>query len=182
MSPTVIVVTIIAGVLQIGGLITAAVDLGQTWARQPGEHPSLPGRIFRPLLLFIWTKVFRRPWKVDLHVADVMLSADGLSSATGTATVGLRTDAPLAEQIAQLKSEVDGARIRADQAYAESAALRVALEQHRRATTVSLDHLRTEMQDWVRQQSAEAVPLAVVGLSATALGTLIQLVIALVAA
>ena len=117
----------------------------------------------------------QRPRGVEHHLsADAAVMSEG--SATAIVTRGLRTDAPLDEQVQQVKRETDEARIAAAAAQAAADRALAAVERTRAYVDQRDAAVQAAINDRARTETVEGIPLAVVGLAATALGTALQYV------
>lgn len=167
------VLVVVGGVLQILGLVCAAVGLGQVWAENP--HPERLGwRIFGPAIRWVNIKVLRR--RPAMHFGAASGSFTFTGSASGFVTKSLNANGSQEDWIRQVKAEVDAADLRAHQAHtlAERADKRVTDLEARLSAEVA--RVQAEVETTRKAEAADAVPLATIGLAVTAVGTVVGLV------
>jgi hypothetical protein len=161
-------------VFQVLGLAAVAAGVGKTWAENAEAGDSLVERIAGPPIRFVWRKVFRQASHAVVHrgSADGVVLAEG--EASGVVTRGLAADASPADQLSQVKAEVDAAWLKAHSAQAVGERALKGIERLQlyvdKQDVAVQDGLKSQM----RKQAADGVPLAVVGLAATGVGTLLQ--------
>lgn len=140
------------------------------------EGESLAERIFGPVIRFVWVNVLRRksgPRTVHLAAADLAIGVDFGSVVVSR---GLRTDAPLADQVQQIKQEADQAARAAAAAQAAADRALAVIERTREYVDRQDVAVQDSLRESSRRQAVDGVPVAVVGLVFTALGTLVQYV------
>jgi hypothetical protein len=168
-----VVLVVFGGVLQILGLVCAAVGLGQAWAENP-KREKLLWRIFGSAIRWVSAKLLRRRSGVA-HGSVAFGSAVAVGS-SAHATLSLRAGGTTTEWIQQLKAEVDAASLGAQRARNLAERANAQVDSVERRLVEEIDLLRIEFHDARKAATADAVPLAAVGLAVTAVGSVLGLI------
>lgn len=165
--------TAVGLVVELIGLVMAGLGLHETWSANADEGQSLwdgPRR----WLASARDRLLRRPRHVTVHLGQAVdLSAK--ASATGLVSKALRTDMPLPDQLAQLKEEVDEARLAAHLAQLRADKVGGALRQTTLDLSGDITSVRDELRRTVRRVALDGFHLAYFGLIVAGAGTLLQL-------
>lgn len=166
------IATVIFGVgLDLLGVTLTGVGLFFTWR----DHAL--GEEFFPAM---WSEVkelarrlARRPRSVVVHGATATGTIEFSGHAHGV--VGLRADATVEERIGQLKEELDRVSGAVAKAQHEAEQARKLAAKYAQELGERLDRLDEDVRDRLREQTLRGLPLAILGLMLTGVGTAIQL-------
>ena len=165
-------------VFQVLGLGAAAFGVGKAWVDNAGPDDRLTARIVGPPLRWFWVKLLRRrprPTVVQVGLVDEMEMTDAVSLVR---IRGLNPAATPEDQLRQVKGEVDEAWMKANEASAGVERVQQAVDR----LAAYVDRQDTAVQDGIKDQArtetVDGIPLAFLGLVATAVGTGLQYIAA----
>jgi hypothetical protein len=165
-------------VFQVVGLVAVAVGIWAAWSENAAPDDNLLTRIVDRPLRFVWVNVLRRrprPTVVQLGLAEEIELTDAVSVVK---IRGLDPNGTTEDQLRQIKSEADQAWMKANEATAGVEQVRKSLDRLAAYVDRQDAAVQTAVKDRARMETVDGIPLAVVGLVATALGTVLQYVAA----
>lgn len=160
------------GVLvEVVGVSLTAFGIAQTWRDHAGGD-SFWAALGHDLRRLLDSVLRRKPPAVQGSVATLLPSMTALGHAT--VSVSLPPDSTIEEKLDQLKQEVNRAAAIAGQAKAAAGRNAKNLEKVEERLSQQISRVQADTSSRLRQLTLEGLPLAVLGLVVSALGTLIQ--------
>lgn len=156
--------------LDLFGLALTGIGLFFTWQ----DHAA--GEPFLPAMWAEFTGLVSRLAQRRRRVTTTVGTAWGLAEVTGHVhgVVGFPPGATVEQQILQLKEELDRVSAHAARAVFETEQIRKQVTRFRDETSERLNNLDADVRERLREQTLRGLPLAVLGLALTFVGTLAQ--------